>query len=181
MSKSNTQLVRRSLLGDSRAFGELVRAHQAAIMSLVMGKIPRLDDAKDITQEVFIRAYMQLHVLQDPNKFSSWIRRIASNLCLDKLRQMSRIDTSEAIAGEMQEGGISPGPEEKYAYEELRAYVDMLVDIKERVAEQVSAGKSLDEIIGSKPTEKFDGDWGDGFLKPDQFVKIVYMDLSGKK
>lgn len=49
------------------------------------------------------------------------------------------------------------------------------------IANEIKAGKTLDEVIASKPTRDFDPIWGKGFLKPEQFVKIVYDSLVKKK
>jgi len=63
----------------------------------------------------------------------------------------------------------------------LEAYLKMLVTIRDRIANEIKAGKTLDEVIASKPTRDFDPIWGKGFLKPEQFVKIVYDSLVKKK
>jgi glyoxylase-like metal-dependent hydrolase (beta-lactamase superfamily II) len=59
----------------------------------------------------------------------------------------------------------------------LEAYLKMLVAIRDNIASEIKAGKTLDEVIASKPTRVFDPIWGKGFLKPEQFVKIVYSSL----
>jgi len=63
----------------------------------------------------------------------------------------------------------------------LEAYLKMLVVIRDKIANGIKAGKTLDEVIASKPTREFDPIWGKGFLKPEQFVKIVYGSLAKKK
>ena len=63
----------------------------------------------------------------------------------------------------------------------LEAYLKMLVTIRDRIANEIKAGKTLDEVIASKPTRDFDPILGKGFLKPEQFVKIVYDSLVKKK
>jgi len=61
---------------------------------------------------------------------------------------------------------------------ELRAYVDMLISLRAKISKQISDGKTLEEIQKTKPTQEFDEKWGHGMLKPDQFVQILYKDLS---
>ncbi len=63
----------------------------------------------------------------------------------------------------------------------LETYLKMLVTIRDRIANDIKSGKTLDEVIASKPTRDFDPIWGKGFLKPEQFVKIVYDSLVKKK
>jgi cyclase len=59
----------------------------------------------------------------------------------------------------------------------LGKYRDMLVVVRDRVKAQKSAGKSLQEVVAAKPTADLDAVWGNGFLKPEQFVTIVYSSL----
>lgn len=61
---------------------------------------------------------------------------------------------------------------------ELRAYVDMLISLRAKISKKISDGKSLEEIQRTKPTQEFDEKWGHGMLTPDQFVQILYKDLS---
>jgi len=61
---------------------------------------------------------------------------------------------------------------------ELTAYVSMLVSLRKAVGSAIAAGKSLEEIQRSKPSEDFDAQWGDGFLTPEKFVQLLYIDLS---
>ena len=56
----------------------------------------------------------------------------------------------------------------------LRTYRDMLATVRDRVRKQAAAGASLDRIIASKPTREFDAQWGNGLVKPDDFVRIAY-------
>jgi len=57
---------------------------------------------------------------------------------------------------------------------ELKAYRDMLAAVHERMANLIKEGKNIDEILAAKPTADYDAKWGGGFLKPDQWVQIVY-------
>ncbi len=61
---------------------------------------------------------------------------------------------------------------------ELTGYVDMLISLRDKVSKHISEGKTLKEIQASKTTQEFDEKWGHGFLTPDQFVQILYKDLS---
>jgi cyclase len=62
----------------------------------------------------------------------------------------------------------------------LLAYRQMLAGIRDGIASQIEAGASLEEVKASRPTREFDDKWGQGFIKPDQFVEIVYTSLAGK-
>jgi glyoxylase-like metal-dependent hydrolase (beta-lactamase superfamily II) len=60
---------------------------------------------------------------------------------------------------------------------QLKAFRDMLVGIRDRVAMLKAQGKTLDQVVASKPTAPFDAQWGGFIVKPDLFAKIVYLSL----
>jgi len=66
---------------------------------------------------------------------------------------------------------------------ELKAYRDMLAVVRSKMKPLVAAGRTLAQVQAAKPTAAFDAEWGDGFLKPEQFVANVYQSLkkSGKR
>ncbi len=63
---------------------------------------------------------------------------------------------------------------------ELAAYRDMVSGVRDKIAPMVSAGKSLEDVIAAKPTTAFDEKWGQGFIPPEGFVKIVYRTLASR-
>jgi cyclase len=64
---------------------------------------------------------------------------------------------------------------------ELEEYLKMLVAVRDRITREIKAGKPLDTVIASQPTRDLDPAWGKGFLKPEQFVKIVYDSLVNER
>jgi cyclase len=83
-------------------------------------------------------------------------------------------DRMLALAGEGTK--IIPGHGPLATKADLKAYRDMLAAVSGRVAAQVKAGKTLEEVTASAPTAEFDAKWGNGFLKAGPFVAIVYKD-----
>src|SRR6266545_5484690 len=61
---------------------------------------------------------------------------------------------------------------------DLKTYRDMLATSRDRVAALVKAGKTLEQVTAAKPTADLDAKWGQGFIKPDPWVSILYKDLS---
>ena len=57
---------------------------------------------------------------------------------------------------------------------DLKAYRDMLATVHERMTKLIKDGKNIDDIVAAKPTADYDAKWGGGFLKPDQWVQIIY-------
>jgi cyclase len=64
---------------------------------------------------------------------------------------------------------------------ELKNYRDMLAKVSGRIAKMIKSGKQLQQVIAAKPTSEFDVVWGKGFLKPEQFVEVVYTSLAPRK
>ena len=77
-------------------------------------------------------------------------------------------DDTKIIPGH---GPLSKAPE-------LRRYRDMLAAVRERVGALVAAGRTAEEAVAARPTAEFDAEWGDGFLDPDTFVRLVHADLA---
>jgi len=83
-------LVRRAREGDFRAFELLYERHRAMAYRFAFQMVPRRDDAEDIVQEAFVRAYRNLARYRDEAKFTTWLLRIVTNLCTDQARMSSR-------------------------------------------------------------------------------------------
>lgn len=87
-------LVERSLQGEKQAFEQLVKRYQKSIYNLAYRMTGSREDAEDLTQETFLRTYAKLETFQLGRRFSPWLFRIASNLCINwqkrqKLREVS--------------------------------------------------------------------------------------------
>ena len=80
-------LVRASLAGDHEAYGLLVRRHEKRLYPTVLRLVGSPDDALDLLQDVFIRAYEKLDQFHFESSFYTWIYRIAVNLALSKRRK----------------------------------------------------------------------------------------------
>jgi RNA polymerase sigma-70 factor (ECF subfamily) len=82
-----TELIRAAQAGDRAAFDELVRAYDQSVLRLAMNMLRSPEDARDVFQETFLRAYRNLGNFRFDCSFHTWIYRIATNLCLDQLRR----------------------------------------------------------------------------------------------
>ncbi|MCX8091380.1 MAG: RNA polymerase sigma factor [Verrucomicrobiae bacterium] len=83
MGDPDEALVRDSQRGDPAAFESLVRRHQQMIHALLWRMTGSVEDAQDLAQETFLRAWEQLPGFQGRAKFSTWLCRIAVNACLN--------------------------------------------------------------------------------------------------
>src|ERR1022692_2355599 len=82
--------VERARAGDSDAFRLLVEQHSRAIFRLAFRMTGNEQDAEDVVQETFLRAYKQLHRYEARASFGTWLYRIASNYSLDLVRSRKR-------------------------------------------------------------------------------------------
>ena len=89
---------------------------------------------------------------------------------------LAAVDKALALAGETTR--IIPGHGPMSNRAELVAYRDMLVAARDGIKPLIAEGKTVEQVIAAKPTAGLDGEWGDGFLNPERFVRIVYASLT---
>src|SRR5439155_12897318 len=91
--------------GDTDAFEELVRRHSRRIFGTLAGLLGNLDDARDVTQDVFLKAYEHIGRFQGRSKFSTWLTSIAINTGTELLRQRK---PSESLDGGEEDDEFRP-------------------------------------------------------------------------
>lgn len=102
MSRTDEELVDAFQRGETAAFDELVSRWQRRILGAIYRIIGREEEARDICQEAFLKAYRALGSFKREARFSSWMYQIALNLCRDRMRRRRGrtfvgIDGNEAI------------------------------------------------------------------------------------
>lgn len=73
--------------GDQDAFAEIVELYQHKLYQICYRMLGNKHEAEDIAQEAFMRAYVNIHTFDQKRKFSTWLYRIATNLCIDRIRK----------------------------------------------------------------------------------------------
>ena len=84
------EIVQRVLSGDTEAFEALVLEHQNKVYSLALRMVGNEEDARDLAQDAFIRAFSSLSGFRGDSKFSVWLYRLTSNICIDFLRSRAK-------------------------------------------------------------------------------------------
>jgi RNA polymerase sigma-70 factor (ECF subfamily) len=84
---TDSELVVKAKAGDGDAFGELVVRHESKIYGLCLKMLGNPEDAEDVLQEVFIKAFEALPGFRQEARFSTWLYRIAYNACLMRIRK----------------------------------------------------------------------------------------------
>lgn len=111
---SDADLVAQSIQGDEAAYGILIDRYFRLVVGTAFRKLQNPEDARDIAQDAFVKAYHSLHNLDDPRRFPAWLKRIAANLAIDLLRKRRHpvvsldeleethaVATTDAVAPEM--------------------------------------------------------------------------------
>ncbi|MGI9331248.1 MAG: MBL fold metallo-hydrolase [Gammaproteobacteria bacterium] len=83
-----------------------------------------------------------------------------------------------ALARVDEDTKIIPGHGPLSNRSELRDFRDMLRTVSDRIEADLRAGRSMDEVVAGKPTANFDAEWGDGFIQPDDWVRLLYKGMS---
>ena len=108
-------LIRRARAGDRAAYDDLVKAHFERVFALLYRMIGNHEDAEDLAQECFVRAYLALPHYREEARFSTWLHRIAVHLALDHRRgALRRADLpwhELALAGEGASSAADAAPE----------------------------------------------------------------------
>ena len=89
----DTELVRRTVEGDKHAYSILVRKYQTKVINMAYGFVRNRETADDLTQEIFVKAYVSLKKFQFKSGFGTWLYRIAVNHCKDYLRSQQKMKT----------------------------------------------------------------------------------------
>jgi RNA polymerase sigma-70 factor (ECF subfamily) len=92
-------IVERCRKQDYEAFGKLVDAYQNRVFGFVRRMINNAEEASDITQDVFIRAFQSFHRFDGRCSVRTWLFRIAYNLCVDKVRKINRSPDEVSLQG----------------------------------------------------------------------------------
>lgn len=87
MNSENLELARRAARGDEEAFEEIYLSYRNQVQSHIYGMVGDRLEAEDLSQEVFLRAYQAMHTYSGKASLSRWLKVIATNLCIDRLRK----------------------------------------------------------------------------------------------
>ena len=116
MTSDAAALVERCRQGDDLAWEQLVRSCQGRVYALAYHYLGGVEQARDLTQEVFVRIYQQLGTYEG-NGFMAWLLRITRNLCIDQIRRRKARPPAEDLLAEDNEWAMpdtAPDPEQSW-------------------------------------------------------------------
>ncbi len=105
-SADDRVLVRAAQRGDLEAFEELVARHRDKIYARAYSMMRNEEDAIDLSQEAWVKAWQRLAQFQGESSFGTWVTRIVINLCLDQLRKTKRQRTESIEEMNEESGGV---------------------------------------------------------------------------
>jgi len=130
-AQDDETLVRAAQRGNMPAFEELVARHRDKVFARAYSMMRNEEDAIDLSQEAWVKAWQRLKQFHRESSFSTWITRIVINLCLDQLRRQKRQRAESIEAMEEESGGVerqmpvvTVNPTERLERAELRARID---------------------------------------------------------
>lgn len=157
-------IVAQARLGDAKAFSELLRRYEGKIFRLALHITQNREDAEDVLQEAFLKAYEHLDQFQGQSKFYTWIVRIAVNQALMKLRKRKSdrsvsldetIDTGEdTVAREI--AAWDENPEQQYSREEINEILSSAIDGLAPIYRAVFVLRDVDDLSTEETAEALD-------------------------
>ncbi|SRR5574340_315143 len=157
-------LLERTRSGDARAFTDLVRRYEGKIFRLAQNITQNREDAEDVLQETFLKAYEHLDQFQGNSKFYTWIVRIAVNQALMKLRKRrtdkivsmdETIDTGEdTVTREI--AAWDESPEQRYSREEINSILIDAIDSLAAPYRAVFVLRDMEELSTEETAEALD-------------------------
>ena len=107
MEEQELEQIRKCQQGDAEAFTEILKTYEKKVFNLALRMMGNHEDANDLAQEAFIRVYQSIHTFRGDARFSTWLYRIATNVCLDELRKRSRRKTESLdVPVQTQDGSV---------------------------------------------------------------------------
>ena len=139
---SDEELVQLVKMGEVEPFDELVRRHEIKVHNLCYKMLKNYDDAKDMAQETFLKAYRNIKNFDGRSKFTTWLYRIAVNNCINFLKKER---PSEEIKDEIMEIPKND-PIEKYKMKKMKEIIYNAIAKLPEVQKSVFTLRALEEL-----------------------------------
>jgi RNA polymerase sigma-70 factor (ECF subfamily) len=154
------ELVRRAQADDERAFGELVTRYESKVYSLGIKMLRNPEDAEDVLQDTFLRAYRGLKSFKGNSTFSTWIYRITANSALMRLRKKQLPTVSIEDADERDApitiADWAPGPVEQLLTQETRDAMQQAIEALPPEFRQVFVLRDVEGLSNGEVAEILD-------------------------
>jgi len=157
---TDEELVQKAQQDDERAFGKLVERYETKVYSLAMKMLRNPEDAEDVLQDTFLRAYRGIKSFQGNSTFSTWIYRITANSALMRLRKKQlptvSIDDADERETPINIADWSPGPVEQLLTQETQKAMGEAIDALPPEFKQVFILRDVEELSNAEVAEILD-------------------------
>lgn len=129
MSDNETTLIQKAQKGDHEAFAALVDEHQRYVYNLALRVVKDENEALDLTQETFVRAWTALPNFKGQSQFRTWLYRIVTNLCYNRLPNLRRSlnDLGDDVMEDIPETKFNT-PAQEFESNETRRYLHQAIE-----------------------------------------------------
>jgi RNA polymerase sigma-70 factor (ECF subfamily) len=159
-AETDEQLVRKSQNDDERAFGELVSRYESKVYSLALKMLRNPEDAEDVLQDTFLRAYRGIKSFKGNSTFSTWVYRITANSALMRLRKRQlptvSIDDADEREAPINIADWAPGPVEQMLNQETQAAMTEAIEALPPEFRQVFVLRDIEELSNAEVAEILD-------------------------
>ena len=159
-AETDEQLVRKSQDDDERAFGELVSRYESKVYSLALKMLRNPEDAEDVLQDTFLRAYRGIKSFKGNSTFSTWVYRITANSALMRLRKRQlptvSIDDADEREAPINIADWAPGPVEQMLNQETQAAMTEAIEALPPEFRQVFVLRDIEELSNAEVAEILD-------------------------
>lgn len=97
MTIEDQQLINQILNGDTNAYGKLIARYKDLVFTLALRMLKHREEAEEVSQDAFLKAYRSLHKFKGDSKFSTWIYKVTYNTCLDRIKKNKKHYNDVAI------------------------------------------------------------------------------------
>src|SRR5580693_4212223 len=155
VAQDDIALVRRCQKGDALAFEQLVIKYRSKVFSMIYGMVQNEQDAWDLAQEGFIKAWRSIHRFKGQASFYTWLYRIVTNVAIDSLRRKGFKKTAEfddqIAASEVEPGSRTvptpdPLPHHGLEREEIRQRIEQAISKLSPEHRAVIVMKEIEEL-----------------------------------
>lgn len=155
-------LIRQVLDGDTDAFSQLVTAYEKQVYNLCLRMVNDPEDASDLAQDAFIRAWQGLRFYKFEASFSTWLYRLTTNVCIDFLRRKKRRPTvsltveDDGEAQELELPSQEPVPEEQVLEKERRRQIALAMEQLDEEGRTILTLRVVEELSYEQIAEVLD-------------------------
>ena len=178
-------ILQAAISGDTSAYNQLVMLHREGAMILAMRLLRNRQDAEDVVQDGFVRAWMELKGFRGESTFASWLYRIVYNLSLNRLRGR-KLRSFFHLADEKEDEEFylnlpndDPTPHEAYVYAERREHLEKALKrlpAKQRAVFEMRHVQELSNAEIAKATGKTEGSVKANFSFAVSKLKVALVD-----